>query len=58
MSELESAYKKWTVTRQTKTGYSVRCKKGLWRVDAPDLESADREGRNYFWQYFTDGEYE
>jgi hypothetical protein len=51
------AYKKWTVSKKTKTGYMIKCKEGLWRVDAPTKELAEREAMHYFWQYYHDGEY-
>ena len=54
---MEEAYKIWTSTRKTKNGYTVKCKKGLWRVDAPSKRKAEQEARHYFAQYFTDGEY-
>ena len=50
-------YKKWTVRKKTKHGYMVKCRKGLWRVDAPTKEDAEREAQHYFALYFGDGEY-
>lgn len=55
---MEAAFRKWTTTRKTKYGYSVRCKKGFWGVDAPTLEEAEREAHRYFMQYFAYGEYD
>jgi len=53
-------FKRWTKSTQFKRGkvrVSIACKKGLWAVDAPDLETAESEALNYFTQYYTDGEY-
>ena len=57
MHGAEIAWTKHTSLVKTKTGYSAKCKKGLWRVDAPTKEQAEKEGRYYFSQYFLDGEY-
>lgn len=54
---MENAFKTWTTTRKTKHGYSIRCKKGFWGVDASTREEAEREAKYYFAQYFADGEY-
>ena len=54
---MDEAYKKWTVRRKSKHGYIVRCKKGLWGVEAPTKEESEREARHYFALYFGDGEY-
>ena len=51
-------YKKHTKTVKSGSGYAAKCKKGLWRVDAPTKEEADREGMHYFAQYWADGEYD
>jgi len=53
----DEAYKTWTTKRKTKTGYTIKCKKGLWRVDAPSQRKAEQESHHYFAQYFADGEY-
>jgi len=47
-------------TEQSSDGdwVTVRCKKGLWSVTAPDRDTALIEARHYFWQYFADGEYD
>jgi len=53
-------FKRWTITnvyRLKKARVSIACKKGLWAVDAPDLETAESEALNYFTQYYSDGEY-
>lgn len=38
--------------------YSIRCKKGLWRVDFADVETAEKEAIRYWIQYAEDGEYD
>ena len=57
MSDMDAAYRKWTVRGKTKHGYSIRCKKGLWAVAGPTKEIAERDAKHYFAQYFCDGEY-
>ena len=51
------AYREFTIRRKTDFGYMVKCKKGLWRVDARTKEAAEREARHYFMLYFNGGEY-
>ena len=54
----DEAYKKFVITRKNNNGtYTVKCKKGLWRVDAPSKRKAEQEARHYFSQYLADGEY-
>ena len=61
-ARIEFAYEKLfrmnTIKRKTKTGYCVKCKKGLWSVDGPGKRKAIEEARRYFAQYFADGEYD
>lgn len=38
--------------------YCIKCRRGLWLVDAPSELGAFREGLNYFRQYYADGEYD
>ena len=57
MNEMEEAYKRWTTTKTTKTGCTIKCVKGLWSVDAPSKKRAEKEARHYFAQYYADGEY-
>jgi hypothetical protein len=50
-------------TENTKTTYngkrvSIECKNGLWSVDAPTLEDAERAAKFYFQMYYHDGEYD
>lgn len=48
-----------TITSDESHGYtSIRCRKGLWRVDAPTLRQALAEARRYHAQYLADGEYD
>ena len=55
---IDEAYKKWVSTRKCRDGsYTIKCKKGLWRVDAPSKRKAEAEANHYFAQYFADGEY-
>ena len=53
----EKLFCKFTSQRKTKDGFCVKCKKGLWRVDAPSKRKALTEARRYFAQYYADGEY-
>ena len=55
--DYEKLFRKWTSQRKTKSGFCIKCRKGLWRVDAPSKRKAIREAMNYFAQYFADGEY-
>ena len=38
-------------------GKTIDCKKGLWGITSYSPESAEREARHYWIQYFRDGEY-
>ena len=59
MDKIDDAYKIWTRGKGTSNGgYSIRCKKGLWRVYGPTKKKAEQEARHYFAQYFADGEYD
>ena len=55
--DIHEAFKKYTKTKKTATGYEVKCAKGLWGVHAPTEAEAMNEARHYFRQYFEDGEY-
>jgi hypothetical protein len=37
--------------------YQIWCRKGLWKVWAPNRLMAEREARHYWFQYDADGEY-
>jgi len=52
------AYAENTTTTDDGERVSIACKKGLWSVDAPTLEDAEREAKHYFQQYYHDGEYD
>ena len=36
----------------------IRCRLGLWSVEATNLAVAEREARHYWVQYWKDGEYD
>jgi hypothetical protein len=55
---INEAFEKFTTISKTKNGFSARCKKGLWGVDAPTKEACLKEAKRYFMQYYFDGEYE
>ena len=55
--DIVEQFEKWTIAKKTKHGYSIRCKKGLWGIDAPTEEEAEREAMHYFMLYLADGEY-
>ena len=57
MIGLDKVFKSCTTMRKTESGYMIQCKFGLWRVDAPTLDIAEREAKRYFFLYFGDGEY-
>jgi hypothetical protein len=44
--------------RKLKAGYQISCRKQLWRVIASDQQTAEREAAHYWFQYFSDGEYD
>jgi hypothetical protein len=54
---IDEAFKKFTRRKRTKTGYEIKCTKGLWGVCAPTKAQAENEARHYFRQYYEDGEY-
>jgi hypothetical protein len=37
--------------------HHIDCIKGLWGVNAENLQDAEREAKHYFIQYYGDGEY-
>jgi hypothetical protein len=43
--------------RMLKDGYQISCREGLWKVIAPDQQTAERKANHYWFQYFSDGEY-
>jgi hypothetical protein len=54
---IDKAFKKFTTISKTKNGFRARCKKGLWKVDAPTKEACLKEAEYCFMRYFFDGEY-
>lgn len=54
---IDKAFNENTLITEKKGRVFVRCKKGLWAVDAPNKEQALREARHYFVQYYADGDY-
>jgi len=38
--------------------FEIHCKLGLWGVDAPTKELAEKEALHYWMQYHADGDYE
>ena len=60
MSELIE-YDKFTacavITNHDNGRTEIKCKLGLWNVDAPNLGQAVDEAKGYFLQYLSDGEY-
>jgi len=44
--------------RRSRNGCTIRCRLGLWCVDAPTVDQAEREARHYWVQYHADGEYD
>ena len=51
-------FDKNTRARVNNGRHTIRCRLGLWVVDAPTLKEARREAMHYFLQYYKDGEYE
>ncbi len=54
----EKKFAKNTTLAKKKGRWECECKKGLWGVSAPTKKSAKDEGRHYFQQYDSDGEYD
>lgn len=55
---LDKLFDKFTTYEITGFGHEIYCKKELWGVCAPTKEQAEIEARNYFRQYYSDGEYD
>jgi len=52
------AFSENTEKKITKSGrVEMHCKKGLWGVDAPTEDEAEKEALHYFMQYYNEGEY-
>lgn len=57
LNRVDQAYAENTTIIDEGDWVSIKCKKGLWSVDAPTLDGAEREAKRYFQQYYHDGEY-
>lgn len=57
-TEFEKKFAKNSTLKKGKGFWECECKKGLWGVMAPTKKSAKDEGRHYFAQYLSDGEYD
>lgn len=55
---IDEAFEKYTTYKASGGWHKIYCKKGLWAVNAPTKEQAEMEARNYFRQYYFDGEYD
>ena len=57
----EEVFKKYTTYEMTRHGeredHKIECTKGLFSVYARTKEDAEKEAKHYFYQYFSDGEY-
>jgi hypothetical protein len=51
------AYEDNTIRGKRGGRFTIQCKKGLWGVEAPNEQEAEREAKYYFFQYYRDGEY-
>jgi hypothetical protein len=59
MSALNDKFEKCVERKLMKDGSTeIHCKMGLWGVSGQDKEAIEKEARNYWIQYFSDGEYE
>lgn len=56
-TKFEKKFAKNTTLAKKGGRWECDCKKGLWSVMAPTKKSAKDEGRHYFAQYDSDGEY-
>ena len=56
-TEILEAFPKCTTAREYGGRISIKCKLGLWGVDAPDRSTAFNEAISYFQLYLADGEY-
>lgn len=52
-----SVFEKATKVTEKKGRHTIKCRKGLWAVDAPSKAAAIKEALHYFFQYYNDGEY-
>lgn len=57
MTKELSEFEKNTVKKTDKNGRTtIKCRKGLWEVSAPNKNQATAEALHYFMQYWADGE--
>ena len=57
-TEFEKKFAKNSTLKKKHGRWECECKRGLWGVSAPTKKSAKNEGRHYFAQYESDGEYD
>ena len=57
MNDMHAAFRKWTVRRRVKGGYSIRCKKGLWAVVGPTKDGVELSAWRFFIHCFFCGKY-
>jgi len=58
ITKMDVAFSEFTTTKRLCRGrWSICCDKGNWSVEAPTEDEALNEARNYFRQYWEDGEY-
>ena len=55
--EVLEAFPECTIVKESGGRVSIKCKLGLWGVDAPDRSTAFNEAISYFQLYLGDGEY-
>jgi hypothetical protein len=58
INKIQAAFDKNVTIKKTKHGYSSRCNKGLFGVDAKSLDAVKKESMHYFMQYYRDSEYD
>ena len=58
MSDMDESFRKNVKRTYTKWGWDYSCRKGLFSVVSGDSHEALNEARNYFRQYYEDGEYD
>ena len=54
----DEAFDKFTTMSIRSGRFAIKCKRGLWAVDAPTKSQAYKEAKHYFAQYYADGEYD
>ena len=56
-TEFDKKFNKHTKLTKKKDHWECECKKDLWGVSGPTKKKVKDEGRHYFQQYLSDGEY-